>query len=70
MLVAMAVALAATVSGIPAKPMASPSPTEKASPTRYCIVDAITGSRVPKKVCATRQEWQERGVDIDHPNRR
>jgi hypothetical protein len=24
---------------------------------RYCVVDTLTGSRVPKKVCRTRAEW-------------
>ena len=25
--------------------------------TRYCIVDRVTGSRIPHKVCKTRSAW-------------
>lgn len=38
---------------------AKPKTTKK-----YCIVDTITGSRVSKKVCKTREEWEAEGVDI------
>lgn len=70
MLVAMAAAMAATVSGVPATPASSAAPVEKARPTRYCIVDRVTGSRVPKRVCATREEWLARGLDVDNPKGR
>ncbi len=31
---------------------------------RYCVLQAITGSRIPKKECRTRAEWIARtGVD-------
>lgn len=30
---------------------------------RYCVVDTITGSRMPRKVCKTRKEWLGEGVD-------
>ncbi|MDF0489832.1 hypothetical protein PX554_16980 [Sphingomonas sp. H39-1-10] len=25
--------------------------------TRYCVVDTITGSIIPRKVCHTRKDW-------------
>jgi hypothetical protein len=31
---------------------------------RYCINDTLTGSRMAKKVCLTRKEWQQRGVTL------
>lgn len=37
---------------------AAPSPAQ-----RYCVVDQITGSRVPHKVCKTRKEWLDEGFD-------
>lgn len=37
---------------------------EKKGETRYCVVDKITGSLLPHKVCKTRKEWiQETGQD-------
>jgi hypothetical protein len=34
--------------------------------TRYCMyIEAITGSRLEKVRCWTREEWAERGVDVD-----
>ena len=31
---------------------------------RYCIVDEVTGSRIPVKVCKTKKEWEAQGVRI------
>jgi len=31
---------------------------------KYCLVDSLTGSRLPAKVCKTEQEWKADGVDI------
>jgi hypothetical protein len=45
-------------------PGASAPTTAQPQEKRYCIVDTITGSRVPVKVCKTRKEWQAEGVDI------
>lgn len=38
-----------------------------ASPdAKYCMrIEAITGSRLEKVRCWTRQEWAEQGVDVD-----
>jgi hypothetical protein len=34
---------------------------------QYCMrIEAITGSRLEKVRCWTRQEWAEQGVDVDH----
>ena len=30
---------------------------------KYCVVDQITGSRMPVKVCHTRAEWLNEGFD-------
>ena len=38
--------------------------TGKASPnTRYCVVEAVTGSRIATKQCKTRSEWLAEGFD-------
>ncbi|WP_230482229.1 hypothetical protein [Sphingomonas sp. Leaf21] len=34
----------------------SPSPMAS-SATRYCVVDTLTGSRIPTRVCRTADEW-------------
>lgn len=30
---------------------------------RYCVVERITGSRMPHKTCKTRKEWLAEGFD-------
>ena len=33
---------------------------------KYCLrIEAMTGSRLEKVRCWTRQEWTEKGVDVD-----
>ena len=45
-----------------AKPVARQTPATEASPqTRYCIVDTITGSRIAKRECKTRDAWMREG---------
>jgi len=48
-----------------AKPGARETPSAEPSPqTRYCIVDTITGSRIAKRECKTRDAWmREDGFD-------
>jgi hypothetical protein len=51
-----------------AKP--EPTPTTvgpEASPdARYCLrIEAVTGTRLEKVRCWTRQEWAEQDVDVD-----
>lgn len=45
-----------------------PEPAPAGTPdTKYCMrIEAITGSRLEKTKCWTRQEWAEQGVDVDH----
>ena len=45
-------------------PQAAPTGARVAtSKTKYCIVDTVTGSRIPVKTCKTRGEWLDRGFD-------
>ena len=45
-------------------------PGQSASNVKYCIrEEAPTGSIVSKRVCKTREEWAQQGVDVDHPSR-
>ncbi|MBX9797179.1 hypothetical protein [Sphingomonas sp.] len=37
----------------------------RASAKLYCVVDNITGTRIPQKVCKTKAEWSNQGVEID-----
>ena len=37
--------------------------SEGKAATKYCIVDTVTGSHIPKKTCLTRKEWLAQGVD-------
>ena len=46
-----------------ATPAAEPTPQKK-----YCIVDTATGSRIPQKICKTREAWmREDGFDPLNP---
>ena len=46
-----------------ATPTAAPS-----TQTKYCVVDTVTGSRIPQKVCKTRAAWmREDGFDPLNP---
>ena len=36
----------------------------KETQKRYCVVDTITGSRIPVKVCKSKKEWEDEGVQI------
>ncbi|TPG54967.1 hypothetical protein [Sphingomonas glacialis] len=42
---------------------ASPTATQRQSNPRYCIVETITGSRIPHKTCRTRAQWIDEGFD-------
>ena len=35
-----------------------------AAATKYCVLEEITGSRIPKKICRSREEWIELGVEL------
>lgn len=52
------VAFAAPVDPSKARAPSARVAAAKVSPdTKYCVVDSFTGSRVPRKVCRTRDEW-------------
>lgn len=50
---------------VDASPAANATPTAAPSPqTKYCIVDTVTGTRIAKRVCKTRDAWmREVGFD-------
>lgn len=73
-LVAMTLSLAAAPAAPDPRPAASPSAASapaaaaEAQPAkldrkRYCVVDTITGSRLPRRQCRTRAEWLNLGFD-------
>lgn len=37
---------------------------DTSSRTKYCVVEKFTGSRIPTKICKTKKEWQQEGIDI------
>jgi len=52
----------AAADAVPA-PRATPT-AESTSQPKYCMVDTVTGSRIPQKVCKTREAWmREDGFD-------
>lgn len=49
----------------PKPPVPAPAAATAASDTQlYCVIDTVTGSRVAKKVCKTKAQWLDRGVDV------
>jgi hypothetical protein len=48
-----------------AAPAARATPTaESTAQPKYCVVDTITGSRIERKICKTREAWmREDGFD-------
>ena len=60
-----ALALAAAAAAPLAATLGDQAPAGTAD-TRYCMkVEAVTGTRVERTECWTRQEWAEQGVDVD-----
>ena len=53
--------VARTAVPAPANPAQDVAPVTK--PTRYCVVDTPTGSRLPHRVCQTREQWLAQGFD-------
>ncbi len=39
------------------------TPSAQGRPTRYCIAETFTGSHIKRKVCKTRAEWMDMGMD-------
>jgi len=50
-------------------PTTRATPTTAPSPqTKYCVVDTVTGTRIARKVCKTRDAWRrENGFDPLNP---
>lgn len=44
-------------------PTASGTTAPVAKDKRYCVIEAMTGSRVPRKICKTRARWMDQGFD-------
>lgn len=42
----------------------SSQPSAKPEQVKYCVSDHITGSRMAKKICKTRAQWEAEGVDL------
>lgn len=50
--------------GTPKAEMSASGATSAATDKmKYCVVDTITGSHIPKKTCLTRKEWLAQGFD-------
>jgi hypothetical protein len=72
--VVLTATLAFVAAGIPAQARAaeqgntiqsSAQPdSAKETQKRYCVVDTVTGSRIPLKVCKSKKEWEDEGVQI------
>lgn len=49
----------------PAAKQAEAAPAPDENRTKYCVQNATTGSRMPRKTCLTKREWARQGVDIE-----
>jgi hypothetical protein len=59
------VAASSPVSATSSEPIPTTAPAGTPE-TRYCLrIEAITGTRLEKVQCWTRQEWTEQDVDVD-----
>lgn len=73
----IAVLIAATVPQVAPTPatasITGPAQPEGGQPQarkrRYCVMTAITGSRIERKTCRTRQAWLAQGFDPLSPDR-
>jgi len=66
MLITIAAAILSTTTPTAVEtPAPAPAPrieTVKANP-RVCVVDYVTGSRIPVKVCKSLSDWRAQGID-------
>lgn len=68
-LIAMSAALASASPDPQPRTVPAAVPTQALAPTiktdvrHYCVVDTITGSRIPMRVCRSRAEWLYLGFD-------
>jgi hypothetical protein len=42
----------------------SAKPDARPTKQRICFVDEVTGSRVPQRICKTREQWEKLGVEV------
>lgn len=66
MLITIAAAILSTTTPTAVEtPAPAPAPrieTAKANP-RVCVVDRVTGSMIPLRVCKTLSDWRAQGID-------
>lgn len=65
---AASIAAPAFADPAPIPPAPKPAAQEAGAPSiapRFCIKEALTGSRIERKMCRTREEWSKQGVDVD-----
>lgn len=66
MIAALAVAAAASpLSATMPEPTETGTAPAASETAKYCLNIEITGSRVEKVLCLTRQEWADQEVDVD-----
>jgi hypothetical protein len=53
----------ATAPTTTAAPQAADATRVATSAKKYCVVDSITGSRIARKICKTRDAWLDQGFD-------
>jgi hypothetical protein len=62
-------ALGMIITAAPASAMLQPAPGSippAGTPeTRYCLRAEMTGTRIPRVECLTREEWADSDVDVD-----
>ncbi|MCA3254397.1 MAG: hypothetical protein INF91_02130 [Alphaproteobacteria bacterium] len=72
------VALAAAPANAEPRPVTAPAAqtedaaggasADVAKAKKFCVMQTITGSRMPKKTCRTAEEWKAEGVDVSKRN--
>lgn len=68
MLITIAAAILSTATPTASEtPAPAPAPTAQASRVnrnpRVCIVDSVTGSHIPLRVCKRLNDWRAEGID-------
>jgi hypothetical protein len=54
---------ASTASTVAAASTETQVPAKASKAKRYCVEDTVTGSRLPRRSCRTREEWLAEGFD-------
>jgi hypothetical protein len=45
----------------------APADAPQAREQKYCVVETVTGSRIPLRTCKTRRQWMAQGFDPLNP---